>query len=275
MADQHERFLRTICERPDDDTPRLIFADWLEEQGQEQRAQWIRVQIELAKLDKPASATQFKVGNEVRFDYELCMACAELEEGQCRWHALKEVEDNLWWSFYPHTVPGGVPDWLKLFPDYPTEICNQHEKHCTRSCVPEGAPLHLLLTWRRGFPASVDCHQEAWLKWGPQIVQRAPVVDISLCDRAPLRYHDEAAQMFWWMWLCYPGGYYATAHSSSHLSVELYRWQSIDAVAGDNHCRYPSKEEALRALRRACLCQARHEAGLPPLTFRSASAVLA
>jgi uncharacterized protein (TIGR02996 family) len=30
--------LRTIIDRPDDDTPRLIYADWMEEQGQQPRA---------------------------------------------------------------------------------------------------------------------------------------------------------------------------------------------------------------------------------------------
>ena len=29
----HADFLRAICEQPDDDTPRLAYADWLEETG--------------------------------------------------------------------------------------------------------------------------------------------------------------------------------------------------------------------------------------------------
>src|SRR5687767_12335037 len=41
-------FLRAICDRPDDDLPRLIYADWLEEHGQVERAEFIRVQVELA-----------------------------------------------------------------------------------------------------------------------------------------------------------------------------------------------------------------------------------
>jgi uncharacterized protein (TIGR02996 family) len=51
-ANQETAFLADICERPDDDAPRLVFADWLEENGQPQRAEFIRVQIELAKLDR-------------------------------------------------------------------------------------------------------------------------------------------------------------------------------------------------------------------------------
>jgi uncharacterized protein (TIGR02996 family) len=45
-----EAFLQAIIENPDDDAPRLIFADWLEEHGESTRADFIRVQCELANL---------------------------------------------------------------------------------------------------------------------------------------------------------------------------------------------------------------------------------
>lgn len=41
-------FLRAIRENPDDDTVRLVYADWLAEHGDEPRAEFIRVQLELA-----------------------------------------------------------------------------------------------------------------------------------------------------------------------------------------------------------------------------------
>jgi uncharacterized protein (TIGR02996 family) len=45
-----EAFLLAIIEDPDDDAPRLVYADWLEEHGQPERAAFIRVQCELAHL---------------------------------------------------------------------------------------------------------------------------------------------------------------------------------------------------------------------------------
>lgn len=39
-----EAFLRTIRALPDDDTPRLVYADWLEETGETDRAEFIRLQ---------------------------------------------------------------------------------------------------------------------------------------------------------------------------------------------------------------------------------------
>jgi uncharacterized protein (TIGR02996 family) len=44
-----DAFLRDILDAPEDDVPRLVYADWLEEQGDAERAEFIRVQIELAR----------------------------------------------------------------------------------------------------------------------------------------------------------------------------------------------------------------------------------
>jgi uncharacterized protein (TIGR02996 family) len=45
-----EAFLQEIVDNPDDDTPRLIFADWLDEHDQSDRADFIRVQCALARM---------------------------------------------------------------------------------------------------------------------------------------------------------------------------------------------------------------------------------
>lgn len=44
-ADLSAAFLYEICERPHDDDVRLIYADWLEDHGQPERAEFIRDQI--------------------------------------------------------------------------------------------------------------------------------------------------------------------------------------------------------------------------------------
>jgi uncharacterized protein (TIGR02996 family) len=48
---QRQAFIDAILASPDDDAPRLIYADWLEERGESARAEFIRVQCELARLD--------------------------------------------------------------------------------------------------------------------------------------------------------------------------------------------------------------------------------
>src|SRR5262245_52813485 len=47
---EEESFLRTIRCEPHDDAPRLVFADWLEEHGEPERAEYIRLQCALANL---------------------------------------------------------------------------------------------------------------------------------------------------------------------------------------------------------------------------------
>jgi uncharacterized protein (TIGR02996 family) len=60
-------FLADICDHPDDDAPRLIYADWLTERGQKgdaERAELIRLQIELAKLATGEKASRKQAARE-------------------------------------------------------------------------------------------------------------------------------------------------------------------------------------------------------------------
>src|SRR5262249_6205373 len=45
-------FLDAVCEAPDDDAPGLVFADWLEDNGQPERAELIRLQCRLAAMSE-------------------------------------------------------------------------------------------------------------------------------------------------------------------------------------------------------------------------------
>ncbi len=51
MSDE-KALLAAIWEHPHEDTPRLVYADWLQENGQPERAEFIRVQCERARLDE-------------------------------------------------------------------------------------------------------------------------------------------------------------------------------------------------------------------------------
>src|SRR5262245_20074727 len=51
---QDDAFLADVLEHPDEDAPRLVYADWLDEHGDEadrDRAELIRVQCQLARGD--------------------------------------------------------------------------------------------------------------------------------------------------------------------------------------------------------------------------------
>ena len=49
MSD-HDALVQAILHAPDDDAPRLVYADWLDEHGDADRAEFIRVQSRMARL---------------------------------------------------------------------------------------------------------------------------------------------------------------------------------------------------------------------------------
>lgn len=53
---QHEAFLRAIFDAPDDDTPRLVYADFLQENGEEDGAELIRARCERLQLGAESCA---------------------------------------------------------------------------------------------------------------------------------------------------------------------------------------------------------------------------
>src|SRR5262249_40352521 len=66
-----EGFLADIRDNPDDDTTRLIYADWLDDHGESARAELIRVQVELARLDQD-DPTWADLDRQVRGILEQC-----------------------------------------------------------------------------------------------------------------------------------------------------------------------------------------------------------
>src|SRR5262249_22464510 len=50
--DEAAALLRAIIANPDDDTPRLVYADWLQEHDDPERAEYIRVQCQIANEER-------------------------------------------------------------------------------------------------------------------------------------------------------------------------------------------------------------------------------
>ncbi|MFO0807982.1 MAG: TIGR02996 domain-containing protein [Gemmataceae bacterium] len=59
MTDAQTAFLRSIAERPDDDLPRLVYADWLEDRG-DPRGEFVRLQTVLAGNDCAEARAAFE-----------------------------------------------------------------------------------------------------------------------------------------------------------------------------------------------------------------------
>ena len=138
-------FLDAIIANPADDNVRLVFADWLQENGQEERAEFIRVQCELATLSDPcprchSAYLRTADVNKGRYTPDLC--------------AAHQRERELW--------PSTVADWHRF--GWPTDIP-----------FPTFQPV-----LRRGFVERVTCTAADWLAHADAIRATHPVTRVRL-----------------------------------------------------------------------------------------------
>ena len=79
MHPEADALLGAIFDHPDDDTPRLVYADWLQEHGHEDYAQFIRLSVQISRghlrPDERAQLRQerFRLGQQIETAYP--MAC--------------------------------------------------------------------------------------------------------------------------------------------------------------------------------------------------------
>src|SRR5262245_5685422 len=85
---EEEAFIQTIAEDPEDDAPRLIYADWLTEHSDPERGEFIRVQV----LKETASAFDPHWHQLAKREQELLAAHG------ARWRAATPVFKGVRWG---------------------------------------------------------------------------------------------------------------------------------------------------------------------------------
>ena len=95
MSD-HDAVLSGILDNPDCDTARLVYADYLQEQGDAARAEFIRVQVELAQTPECLRPDR--------------VARCRVVDGTCRWRFLTHRQVRILWG--EGQQPQGAP-WRK------------------------------------------------------------------------------------------------------------------------------------------------------------------
>ena len=142
-------FLAAIRAEPRDNLPRLAFADWLDEHGQPERAEVIRVQCEVARLE---ARIRFGFGHP---------------DWPAAWRALADRQSRLFLdaTWAPEFGPVLIAPW----PGY-------HDTDPVAAAV-----------FVRGFAAAVTCPAEVWLEHGDAIAARHPVERVAITtDPLPL-----------------------------------------------------------------------------------------
>jgi len=148
-------FLDAIIANPGEDGPRLVFADYLEEQGECDRAELIRVQCKI-------SAIQTECGGSDEFYKRLFHANHDC---QCLTCVLVRREHELLGNHWT--------EWYTPFPASST-ICRNLARWAT---LPLGAGSIL---FRRGFVDEIACPWEAWDRRGDSIARHHPVREVKL-----------------------------------------------------------------------------------------------
>lgn len=108
LLSQHEAFLRAIFDAPEDDTPRLVYADFLQENGEEDRAEFIR-------LDCVPGLRNGAYTDEQRAEFDRVTARQQvLRERVARTHPLLMTND-------PHIRGFHLPGYAYLPRDLPSD----------------------------------------------------------------------------------------------------------------------------------------------------------
>jgi uncharacterized protein (TIGR02996 family) len=157
--------LRAVIENPHDDVHRLILADWLEENGDPERAEFIRTQIELSSLLVPHGKWEMGV------EYVFVMSVQESYDGKAYhvrksdkaiYDELRRRERELWSSI-------GVD----LFNSSGLMFANHTVKQFTSGT---GFNIRRIgggsdeVHWSRGFISSITCSWQDWIIHAPALV---------------------------------------------------------------------------------------------------------
>jgi uncharacterized protein (TIGR02996 family) len=236
LAQYGPPLLADVLADPAADVPRLIYADWLEDAGEEERAELIRVQIDMEThcfLTRKAPPHETgRVPVPARCLCELGGTC------DLRRRERKLLAEHLEWSDGFARAVGVEGTYFR------TDAAAQHQYGHTK--------------WQycRGFVEVVELTAADWVAHGKKLVRVAPLCEVRLSDMVPSSYHAVGSvRSFWWWWRSGEG-----PNSSHELPPEI--WEII--VAGEIEVgdrigtrSYPTEAAVLASLSAACLTFAR------------------
>jgi uncharacterized protein (TIGR02996 family) len=231
-----EALLRAIRADPGDDLARLAYADWLDETGQDEaRAEFIRTQIALAKLDAEGHGhghpmPKGHIGGQMASAF--CTKCDDHQWMTHRDTLLRHQHEQRWAA----DAFAGMIHWR---PDNPDVV---HE-----------------WTFGRGFIESVRCPLAVWMKDGNAILAAHPVRRVELSDREPDFYEyttdTPGSRDYGWMM-----GASRDDQRASCVPKTIYRLLLQETAATGKRPwakRHSTRQAAIDALSDACLAYAR------------------
>jgi len=234
-----ETLYRNILLEPDNDYHRLVYADWLEDQGEHGHAEYIRAAVELASEDAPHCPYGIDRGGDcgwVRNEPGLVLPC-RLHELTRRLAELLGPNQMEWFgSALAQNIWNAGEEWSKI------------------------------VRWERGFPAAITCNAEQFMQHRTELFSTHPITSVRLADKRPL----ETREGFW-LWR---DSKFVEPPRSPH-ALPFLLFDAVVTLQGRQEMNFDvavfnSHEEAQIALSDACVQLGRESArrliGLPEMT---------
>jgi len=167
-----DAFLQAIIESPNEDFPRLQFADWLDERG-DPRGEFIRVQMRLAEL-RDQGCHEGETCNVTGACSE-CGRDVEAEPLRRRERELLDAHRSDWFRLLSRRPGFGENNPLRWWPvaSNDEELADRGANVPILSAAIEGTP-------RRGFVERVGLTAADWLAHADALTAAAPIREVAL-----------------------------------------------------------------------------------------------
>lgn len=272
MTDRLTQCLLTVLANPADDGPRLVYADLLEECGQCDRAEFIRMQVELAAEHQVLGNCRAwrDENDEMDMDCGCCPACQLriLADELLAVHEAEWLAEEMGLIWVVKNIPPVKVAWKRGFvSQIECTLAVWRGRTCER-CSGKGWIGYHSDDPERGGDSCPTCHGVGRTGGiGPQLVRRAPVEAVVVTDKRPHEDRDSLSHGFFW--------HYGWRHladpeneptAQCTLPEDVFRRlpPSDPLVPEGTAPRWPSADSANAALSTALLKEARETALTEP-----------
>lgn len=201
---EHPGFLKAIIAEPAEDVHRLVYADWLGEHEEPERAEFIRVQVEIARMDE---AGEGEIDPDEGHTCWLtpCPVCALVDKYQAlrlRERELLNAHIGRWTKDFPAAIAlsvistdcwrrGFVVEIICTLADWCGTECQRCEGEGCPYCGGEDRDYHTMCD------TCPDCHGTGRVDvHGPALVQKTPLEHVALADLEPGVIHTPSGDVW-------------------------------------------------------------------------------
>ena len=191
--------LRAVIASPNDDLPRLIYADYLEERGQNKRAEFIRVQCELAsKRDAdPKCQNRRHVQRAVMIGDPVPISRL-IESGTTLDQAMYRIQFVPCQWCYPvlRNLQGELFDWINAAPQRTQENYGKSwwQDFDLDGILPD---INWQWIWHRGFIQSIRLSAEDWYEFADAIRRSQPIQVVNFSSQPSTPRNYLSATPYW------------------------------------------------------------------------------